>query len=287
MIWAASSAPTIQHATCASYSTTSSNSAQVNYQTCGIYACPGTTFSVGNCLASSGSTYGSTGTLGGSTCSGDQYVILFDASGNQLSVSHDSCGLCASLTYFVPMSSPCQTFSLHQGCYQQGACTGQMTVYGAAIAPTPAYVQPTVSPTAAPTAPPTSIPTTMPTFKPTAAPSSVPSVAPSPVPSAKPTFIPSYVPTVLPTPAPSSAPSVTPTPIPTAIPTSPLLPMNFYPTATTLIRNNLLGMISLPTDYFITFSINIIAVVTGNYANIIHLTATNTNYGTQSNNERK
>ena len=184
--------------------------------TCGVYACPSNTFTINNCDP--------TGLLPGATCVGSQYLRLYDASGNALTSNANGCGNCASLTYFVPASSPCQVFSIHQGCAAGTSCSGVMMVTGQPLQTTPAYIPPTLTPSAGPTA----FPTRSPTFT------------------------------------------------PTAVPTASLLPLSFWTGIShALSQNYFLGRITLPVNYVLSFQITPIAVVTSNYASIIHLTATN------------
>ena len=130
--------------------------------------------------------------------------------------------------------------------------------------------------------------TPSPTMFPSPMPSSYPSFYPSPAPSSVPTFFPTDIrfptpnPSEMPSPNPSASPSNVPTPLPTSQPSSPLLPVVFLPlTAIMLNRNNLLGLISLPSNYIVSFMLYPMGVVPNVFSNIIHLTATNTSYGTK------
>ena len=213
--------PTLVTSFCPQYSAVNSANSTVagNYVLCGIQACPGQTFTVGDC---------SLGNTAGPGCSGDQFLRLYDSTGsNNLMTNNNFCGLCSQLTYTVPSSVPCQTFELRQGCLNNGACTGIMTVVGALLGDVPTQApspkpsaMPTVSPTALPSVAPSSMPTMSPSSLPTFLPSSLPTKIPTPEPSSTPTVQPSPFPSVRPSPNPSAVPTMTPSASPTLIHTN-------------------------------------------------------------------
>ena len=196
---------------CAPYSATNTNYDTQNYASCYIYACPGATITASGCAS----------TYAGAVCSGDQYLTLVSGSGVSLAVNDDYCGYCAQLSYMIPSTAGCQAYTLREGCYSSGSCTGTIRILGGTVlVPTAAPTRiPTISPTT-PTAAPSPVPTT-PTASPSAVPSSptsAPSTMPSSAPSVSPTQLPT-TPTCNPTPKPSACPSARPSYLPTS-PTS-------------------------------------------------------------------
>ncbi len=107
---------------CAPYSVVKTLSAQVNYGLCLIYACPGTTITASLC--------------GGSqSCVGDSYLSLRTSGSPFAEVvqdNDDSCDLCSEVSYSFPVDTinRCTTFGLHEGCFNQTACSGQVLVTG-------------------------------------------------------------------------------------------------------------------------------------------------------------
>ena len=148
-------------------------------------------------------------------------------------------------------------------CSEIGTASASALIRNLVITTSTISVAPTVSPTAQPSTAPSAVPTAGPTSNPT--------VSPTPAPSATPSQRPSVV------------PSVTPTPAPSAMPTSPLLPIVLVPTITTLVKNTLLGMISLPTDYYLTFQLIVVGILpaSSGFGSLVHLSATNIDYGLQ------
>jgi len=57
---------------------------------------------------------------------GDEYFRLFNSAGEQVAYNDDYCGLCSQITYVT--TEGCQTYSLHEGCYEEGSCSGQTEI---------------------------------------------------------------------------------------------------------------------------------------------------------------
>jgi hypothetical protein len=196
----------VSSTTCSTYFKSNTNSGQQNYAICQIEACSGDTIVASGCV-------------GSGHCAGDQYLRLFDEYEKDLLISNDDggggCGLCSLLNYTVAASDGgdrvCQLFELHQGCFENTTCSGQIVVTGGVVKSS----APTVKPTSFPTNPPTLKPSPNPTPNPTADPTGKPTPQPTSRPTDSPTFSPSQAPTVLP----SFSPSNIPTPFPTASPT--------------------------------------------------------------------
>ena len=121
---------------CAAFSATNTQYDSVNYATCFIYACPGATLVADGC---------------NDACEGDTVLILYNSVGSQLVINDDGssseCGLCSLLSYDTG-DAACQVYSLHEGCYADDTCEGQVEVSGGVVTVSQA-------PSAAPTAPPT------------------------------------------------------------------------------------------------------------------------------------
>jgi hypothetical protein len=100
---------------CPAFSLSNTNNALMNYATCDIYACNGETIYATLCAPSS-------------TCNGDTYLRLYDYNGNELAYNDDICGFCSTIVYAVK-SSGCSNFHLHEGCYGDSSCSGQVSVY--------------------------------------------------------------------------------------------------------------------------------------------------------------
>lgn len=105
---------------CPRFRATNTDSARVNYVTCGITACGGSTFMANSCASYSGNTFTTLATNTGLTL-----------------MSNEDSPLCgpdqgsAVITYTVPgPSQTCSVFVLRQGCFENTTCSGQMTVSG-------------------------------------------------------------------------------------------------------------------------------------------------------------
>jgi hypothetical protein len=192
------------------YSVSNTNNALQNTANFNLQFCAGDTLVLSTCNIQ--------GSASGSYV-GDPFYRLYDDVGNQVASNDDACGLGAEITYNHPSSAVgCAIYTLKQGCYGSGSCSGQMYVTGAKVTLSTTLF-PTTSPTQAPTQP-TPQPTASPSFTPSADPSFAPVCAPSEIPSEIPSFAPSFVPSFEPSATPSTAlPTVSPTANPTAVPT--------------------------------------------------------------------
>lgn len=185
-------------------------------------------------------------------CSGDTYFKLVDSQGVVKAENDDSCGLCSTIRY-QHTGLECGMYTLRQGCFSNGLCSGTTTITNLAAPVTRAptlspttetsavpTVVPTVTPTVAPTVTPTVTPTAIPTFTPSAIPTAIPTVgttnAPTAIPTVGATAIPTVTSTVGTTNAPTDIPTTVPTTVPTAIPTVGPLPslLPAYDTAYTV-----------------------------------------------------
>jgi len=102
--------------TCPSYSASNTNSATQNYVECTFQLCPDSTYEISLCASD-----------GSGTCSGDTYLSLYDSNGLFVTSSDDECGSCSYIEYGFTGGN-CQTFSLHEGCFSSGSCSGQVVV---------------------------------------------------------------------------------------------------------------------------------------------------------------
>lgn len=135
-----------------------------NYAVCSIRVCPGATLTMGGCGLSSGS------------CTGDQYLRLYDDNQYQLAFNDDGCGKCASITY--SFTEPCQNYRIVQGCYGRTTCGGVTAIVGSGI-----FNLVEGNPTKLPTMNPSK--TLMPTYikgRPTPSPSNFPTFLPASAP---------------------------------------------------------------------------------------------------------
>lgn len=130
-----SSAPSPQILTCAPYTASNTNSDLQNYATCSIYACSSTVITASMCSSATGA-----------GCTGDTYLRLYSSSNALLVSTDDGCGLCSLLTYTVPSTASCTTYSLHEGCYASNSCGGTVVVTLTPSTPYPSY-SPVSSPT--------------------------------------------------------------------------------------------------------------------------------------------
>lgn len=115
--------PSNYYVQCAPFSATNTNSAQQNTVSCTFTACSGDSFLISNC--------------GGSTCSGDTYIRLYDSNNNMVCSNDDYCGVCSQITYSVPsLPSQCSVYTLKQGCYASVLCSGTFLVQFLTVSPT-------------------------------------------------------------------------------------------------------------------------------------------------------
>lgn len=59
---------------------------------------------------------------------GDTYLRLFDASGVNIKSNDDGCGRASVIDY--TFTAACQQYTLKQGCYSSGTCSGTVTITG-------------------------------------------------------------------------------------------------------------------------------------------------------------
>ena len=81
-----------------------------NQDTCAIYACGGFELSVSVC----------------DSYTGDTYLRLVDANGNELMRNDDYCDAGSAFTYSIPSSYACGTYYIIEGCYKYSACSGEV-----------------------------------------------------------------------------------------------------------------------------------------------------------------
>ena len=126
---------------CPAFSVTNTNSATQNYATCAISLCGGYELSVSVC----------------SSYSGDTYLRLVDAVGNQVAYNDNYCASGSAFTVTIPASYACQTFYVREGCFLSSSCSGTAT-YTVLSIPT---TTPTRLPSVTPSIKPSLIPTGM------------------------------------------------------------------------------------------------------------------------------
>jgi hypothetical protein len=65
----------------------------------------------------------------GKTCNGDTFLRLIDTvTGTEVASNDDNCGFCSSITHEFSSITTCQSYSLHQGCYSDGSCSGEVQI---------------------------------------------------------------------------------------------------------------------------------------------------------------
>lgn len=106
-------AATVATVTCPAFSASATSSATVNYVPCLISLCTGDVAVFSLCSSRGG------------VCSGDTYLRLFTSGGNQVSADDDYCAPCSQITY---TATACDTYSLRQGCFGSGSCSGTTSV---------------------------------------------------------------------------------------------------------------------------------------------------------------
>lgn len=113
----ATAAPTSVVQSCGTYTATNTLSATQNTIQCTFTACSMEKLTMATC----------------GNCNSDTYLRLFNATGEQVAQNDDNCGsLCSKITYYT-QESGCQTYSLHQGCYSSGACSGTVDVISSVV----------------------------------------------------------------------------------------------------------------------------------------------------------
>ena len=185
------SVPTLQPTAfklCPAYQASKTNDATVDYAACGVQVCANQTFLATTCSARAV----------GAACSGSSVTrlrIFMDPtltggvakevprydSVVQLSTQNGAnpCPCGATVQYTPPPGSPCQTYTVSEGCIGVGTCSGTVAIasVGSVIAFNPTPI-PTPSPTYM-----LGFPTPLPTTLPTVEPSAVPSVSPTQTPT--------------------------------------------------------------------------------------------------------
>jgi hypothetical protein len=106
---------------CPFYTAADTNSDTQYYTQCPIYSCPGSVLIANGCNP---------------TCAGDQVLELYTGEGVLVAANDDGpldgCGLC-SLLYYDTGDLPCQVFDLHEGCYSDSECEGEVIVTGGTV----------------------------------------------------------------------------------------------------------------------------------------------------------
>jgi hypothetical protein len=108
--------------TCDPFSVFNTQSATINTAPCTFPICPGDSVIVDMC-----------------GCAGDTYARLFSSDGVQRLQKDDvsgmaDCSLCSSFTFSPSIiRADCEMYTLQQGCFENGECSGQTTIsYGEA-----------------------------------------------------------------------------------------------------------------------------------------------------------
>ena len=96
---------------CTPYAASNTNSGTENVVQCPLLVCPGTILNFKTCSDDE------------KTCSGDTFLRLVDAAGNELASNDDNCGLCSRLSYEFTGTS-CEPYFVNQGCYGDSTCSG-------------------------------------------------------------------------------------------------------------------------------------------------------------------
>lgn len=168
------------------YEASNTNSARQNTVNEDIYVCNGETLTFSLCDG---------------VCSGDTYLRLY-LGDQEIADNDDKCNVCSSLAFSTPSTEGCNTYTLRQGCYGSGQCSGTVKINRAGNFP------PVAEPTNAPAASPVVSPVASPVNLPTTAPVAVPTNPPIPDPTNAPISNPTKAPIGSPTEAPISLPNV-------------------------------------------------------------------------------
>lgn len=104
---------------CPEFETALTNSGITNTIACRFQICPSDQINFRMCS-------------NGGSCGGDSFLRLYDSSNNEVFSNDDQCGLCSGGTVFGSGES-CGNFTLQQGCYSQGSCTGLVSIYRAEV----------------------------------------------------------------------------------------------------------------------------------------------------------
>jgi len=95
------------------YTASDTSSAQQKTVDEELFVCPGTTLTFSMCGAAG-------------ACNGDTYMRLLDASGSEIALNDDTCGVCSSIT--MKFNAPCQTYTVKQGCFGSSSCGGTVAI---------------------------------------------------------------------------------------------------------------------------------------------------------------
>ena len=130
--------PTFSPIMCPPYSVSSTAMDTINYSICTINACPGSTIYVNG--------------TNEKTCVGDQYIKLVDSQGVELVFDDDSSdtNICSFLQWTVNATA-CANYYIHEGCFENEACGGELIVAFAGVDGTLVAGVPSIPPTPAPT----------------------------------------------------------------------------------------------------------------------------------------
>ncbi len=104
--------------TCGSFSAFNTADATRNVASCQILVCQGRSVRASLCGAD---------TYNLATCSGDTYLRVLDANGNQVAANDNFCGSCSSVT-FRPTSTACTVYTIVEGCAGNDICSGTVAV---------------------------------------------------------------------------------------------------------------------------------------------------------------
>lgn len=111
MVWALEAPPPPVVGGVFDFSASNTQSAQQNTRTHDVTLAAGQTLSFGTCPTSGGS-----GT-------GDTFLRLYNAAGQQVGSNDDACGSLSHVTYTVPAGAG-GTYQIRAGCYGSGSCAG-------------------------------------------------------------------------------------------------------------------------------------------------------------------
>jgi len=145
---------------CAPFTAAATASVSRNFATCQFAMCGAQSVTVNGCPSAQAPQV---------SCSGDTLLRLFDSGGRQLMSNDDGCGTgqftkCSRLTWsatdkYIAQYGACQTFTVRQGCFGSGTCSGTVQILGNIMsAPTGSSPAPTTRvPTARPSTQPSSV----------------------------------------------------------------------------------------------------------------------------------
>jgi len=99
---------------CPAFTASNTGSASQNTVGCDMFVCPGEVLTIETCNGD------------GKSCNGDTFLRLLDESGAEVAMNDDGCGFCSQITH--EFTSPCQSYALQQGCFEDGSCGGASVV---------------------------------------------------------------------------------------------------------------------------------------------------------------